>query len=174
MESRESCQKGGDGNGSGPSQESRGIVHRRFWQPSDFIGRLRHLGPPPHPSPGTSMKRLLLSLVALTAIAAAVSQAQTAKWVAGKHYTLVPTQRTQVPAGKIEVLEVFSYGCPACNTFRPVMKRLQSSLPKNAQIAYLPASWNSAENWPVFQRAYITAQQLGVADKAQEGMYDAI
>src|SRR5687768_18505533 len=121
------------------------------------------------------MKRLLLSLVALTAtLAAPVSQAQPVRWVAGKHYTIIPAQRTQVPAGKVEVLEVFSYGCPACNTFRPVMKDLQSKLPKSAQIAYLPASWNSAENWPVFQRAYITAQQLGVADKAQEGMYDAI
>ena len=121
------------------------------------------------------MKRLLLSLVALTAtVAAPVSQAQPVKWVAGKHYTLIPVQRTQVPAGKIEVLEVFSYGCPACNSFRPVMKQLQTTLPKNAQLAYLPASWNKAENWPVLQRAYLTALTLGIADRTHEAMYDAI
>jgi thiol:disulfide interchange protein DsbA len=121
------------------------------------------------------MKRLLLSLVALTAaLAAPVSQAQPVRWVAGKHYTVIPVQRTQVPAGKIEVLEVFSYGCPACNTFRPVMKQLQSTLPKNAQLAYLPASWNQAEAWPMFQRAYITALTLGVADRTHEAMFDAI
>lgn len=117
------------------------------------------------------MKQLLLTLVAL--VAATSAQAQM-KWVAGKHYTIVPTQRQQVPAGKIEVMEVFSFGCPACNTFRPVMKQLAAGLPKNAQIVYLPASWNAAEAWPMFQRMYITALQLGVAEKTHEAMYDAI
>ena len=95
-------------------------------------------------------------------------------WVAGMHYTVIPTQRTNVPAGKVEVMEVFSYGCPACNSFRPVMKKLKAALPPNAQLTYLPASWNTAENWPLFQRAYLTAQSLGIADKAHEAMYDAI
>jgi protein dithiol oxidoreductase (disulfide-forming) len=116
------------------------------------------------------MTRLLFALLAL--IAAASVQAQS--WVAGKHYAVIPTQRTNVPAGKVEVMEVFSYGCPACNTFRPVMKKIKAALPPNAQLTYLPASWNAAEAWPMFQRAYLTAQSLGVADKAHEAMYDAI
>lgn len=121
------------------------------------------------------MKRILISLATLAAaMLAPVSQAQPAKWVAGRHYTLIPVQRTQVPAGKIEVMEVFSYGCPACNTFRPVMKQLQSTLPKNVQLAYLPASWNKAEAWPMFQRAYITASVMGVADRTHDAMFDAI
>jgi thiol:disulfide interchange protein DsbA len=122
------------------------------------------------------MKRTLISLAALAAAALAgnVALAQPVKWQPGKHYTLIPPQRTQVPAGKVEVMEVFSYGCPACNTFRPVMKQLASGLPKNAQVVYLPASWNKAENWPTFQRAYLTALSLGIADKAHEAMYDAI
>jgi thiol:disulfide interchange protein DsbA len=118
------------------------------------------------------MKRILISLVALAA--ASFAQAQPLKYVQGKHYTLIPQQRTTVPAGKVEVMEVFSYGCPACNQFRPLMKQLAAGLPKNAQLTYLPASWNADENWPTFQRAYLTAQTLGVADKAHEAMYDAI
>lgn len=119
-----------------------------------------------------STTTLFAAFTLLTMGAAAMPQAS--QWVAGKHYVAIPQQRLQVPAGKIEVLEVFSYGCPACNFYRPVMKQIEKDLPKNAQIAYLPASWNAAENWPVFQRAYITAQTLGVADKAHEAMYDAI
>ena len=120
------------------------------------------------------MKRILLTLVALLAASVApVAQAQL-KWVPGKHYTIVPAQRTQVPAGKVEVMEVFSYGCPACNQFRPVMKQLSAALPKNAQLVYLPASWNAAENWPTFQRAYLTALSLGAADKGHDAMFDAI
>ena len=71
-------------------------------------------------------------------------------------------------------MEVFSYGCPACNSFLPTMKKLKASLPANAQLVYLPASWNKAENWPLFQRAYLTAQSLGVAEKAHDEMFKAI
>jgi protein dithiol oxidoreductase (disulfide-forming) len=39
---------------------------------------------------------------------------------------------------------------------------------------YLPASWNKAENWPLFQRAFLTAQSLGVAEKAHDAMFQAI
>jgi thiol:disulfide interchange protein DsbA len=121
------------------------------------------------------MTRKLVAMLAITVAglaAAASAQAQT--WVAGKHYSVIPTQRTNVPAGKVEVMEVFSYGCPACNTFLPIMKKLKAALPANAQLVYLPASWNKAENWPLFQRAYLTAQSLGIAEKAHEGMFQAI
>jgi protein dithiol oxidoreductase (disulfide-forming) len=120
------------------------------------------------------MKRILLTLAALLSITAVSPAMAQLKWVPGKHYTVVPQQRSLVPAGKIEVLEVFSYGCPACNQFRSVLKQIEAGLPKNAQIAYLPASWQAAENWPTFQRAYLTAQSLGIADKAHDAMYNAI
>jgi thiol:disulfide interchange protein DsbA len=121
------------------------------------------------------MRRSFSILATLsTLVIASTASAQAAKWVAGRHYAVIPAQRTQVPAGKVEVLEVFSYGCPACNTYRPWMKQIEKTLPKNAQLAYLPAAWNTAENWPVFQRAYLTAQSLGVADKAHDAMYDLI
>jgi len=116
------------------------------------------------------MTRIILVLLALTAAASAQAQA----WVAGKHYTVIPTQRTNVPAGKVEVMEVFSYGCPACNQIVPTTKKLKAALPANAQMVYLPASWNKAEAWPMFQRAYLTALSLGVADKAHEAMFQAI
>jgi protein dithiol oxidoreductase (disulfide-forming) len=121
------------------------------------------------------MKRFLTSLLTLAALGGLATAAQAANWVAGKHYSVIPqAQRTNVAPGKVEVMEVFSYGCPACNAFRPTMKKLKASLPANAQLVYLPASWNNAEAWPMFQRAYLTAVSLGVADKAHDAMFDAI
>lgn len=94
---------------------------------------------------------------------------------AGKQYDVLPQpQRTNVAPGKVEVMEVFSYGCPACDNFQPTMKKLKAALPANAQMVYLPASWHPEENWPTFQRAYLTAKALGVADKAHDQMFDAI
>jgi thiol:disulfide interchange protein DsbA len=114
----------------------------------------------------------MLALTVAGLAAAASAQAQ--EWVAGKHYSIIATQRTNVAAGKVEVMEVFSYGCPACNGYLPTMKKLKAALPANAQLVYLPASWNKSENWPLFQRAYFTAQSLGVAEKAHEQMFQAI
>jgi len=96
-------------------------------------------------------------------------------WAQGRHYFLiVPAQPTAVPKGKVEVTEVFSYGCPACNHFVPVMRKLKQSLPANAVVKYMPAGFNDAEDWPMFQRAYVTAQMLGIADTTHEAMFDAV
>jgi thiol:disulfide interchange protein DsbA len=96
------------------------------------------------------------------------------KWVEGKNYFLIePAQPTSHP-GKIEVTEVFSYGCPACNAFHPTANQIAASLPANAVMTYLPASFNPPENWVMLQRAYFTAQALGVAEKGNDAMYDAV
>lgn len=121
------------------------------------------------------MGRILVALVALLScvFAPAADAAQT--WSQGTNYALVtPPQRTNVPAGKVEVLEVFSYACPACNAFQPWVEKLEGSLAPNAQMAYLPASFNPNEDWPVFQRAYLTAQLLGIAGRTHHAMYDAV
>jgi thiol:disulfide interchange protein DsbA len=95
------------------------------------------------------------------------------KWVEGKNYYLVdPAQPTGHP-GKVEVTEVFSYACPACNSFHTTMDQLVKSLPSNAVVVYLPASFRPDENWPLFQRAFYAAQALGVADKTYDAMFDA-
>jgi thiol:disulfide interchange protein DsbA len=101
--------------------------------------------------------------------------APAATWTEGVNYMrITPAQQTTVPSGKVEVMEVFSYGCPACNAYQPVMELLRRSLPPNAQMVYLPAAFNPSEGWPVFQRAYFAAQALGIAERAHQTMYDAV
>jgi protein dithiol oxidoreductase (disulfide-forming) len=98
-----------------------------------------------------------------------------APWKEGENYFLLKQpQSTGLPRGKVEVTEVFSYACIACNRFLPYMNRLVASLPANAVVDYVPASFLPNEGWPVFQRAYLAAQVLGVADKTHDAMFDAI
>jgi hypothetical protein len=95
------------------------------------------------------------------------------KWVEGKNYFVIePAQPTSHP-GKIEVTEVFSYACPACNAFHSTADQIAKSLPPNAVMNYLAASFRPDENWPVFQRAFYAAQALGVVDKTHDAMFDA-
>jgi thiol:disulfide interchange protein DsbA len=118
----------------------------------------------------------LFLLVSFAGAAPAQPPAATApNWVEGKSYVLVAQPRpTNLPKGKVLVTEVFSYACPACNQFRPYMQKLVKSLPPNAVVDYVPASFNPSEDWPMFQLAYVTAQTLGIADRTHEAMYDAV
>ena len=92
----------------------------------------------------------------------------------GKNYFLIEPAQPSSTDGKVEVTEIFSYACPACNAFQPTIKKLREALPANATLVYLPASFRPDEDWPVFQRAYYTAQALGIADKSHDATFDAV
>ncbi|WP_447737243.1 thiol:disulfide interchange protein DsbA/DsbL [Rhodanobacter soli] len=96
------------------------------------------------------------------------------KWVEGKNYFRIdPAQPTSHP-GKIEVTEVFSYGCPACNGFHSTADQIARSLPPNAVMNYLAASFRPDENWPMYQRAFYAAQALDLVGKTHDAMFDAV
>jgi len=121
--------------------------------------------------------KLIHSMTCLGMLALAVSMparaAQT--WTEGVNYFLIQPARTpSVPPGKIEVTEAFSYACPACNIFQPAMHKLKQAMPANVVVDYLPAAFNTAEDWPMFQLAYVTAQILGVAQQTHDAMFDAV
>ena len=121
------------------------------------------------------MPRLAAALLIVLACALLAEARAAERYVEGSDYYLItPPQTTTVAPGKVEVMEVFSYGCPVCNTFQPTMEGLRRVLPANAQIVLLPAAFNPSEDWPMFQRAYITAQLLGVAERAHQGIFDAV
>jgi thiol:disulfide interchange protein DsbA len=114
-----------------------------------------------------------LAAVLTLSICAPLQSAPT--WTEGVNYFLInPARPPSMPPGKVEVTEVFSYACPACNIFVPTMHKLKASLPPNAVFDFLPASFNPSEDWPMFQLAYVTAQTLGVADQTHDAMFDAV
>ena len=120
------------------------------------------------------MTRLTLAVLAVT-VALLSPGARGATWTEGTNYMrIAPPQQTTVPAGKVEVMEVFSYGCPACNVFQPVMEKLRRTLPANAQFTFLPAAFNPQEDWVMFQRAFFAAQALGIAERTHQAMFDAV
>lgn len=85
---------------------------------------------------------------ALLWVLAPVEAGAQALWVEGSHYFRVNSSRyTSLSANTVEVVEVFSYGCPACYAFNPTAQKIKARLP--AALVYLPASFIEAENWPV-------------------------
>ena len=121
------------------------------------------------------MNRPMTVICALFALAFVEGAHAADQLVEGRNYFVVnPPQHTSVPAGKVEVTEVFSYGCPACNQFQPIVEKLKAALPANAQMNYVPASFLPHEDWPMYQRAYFTNQALGIAEKMHKAMFDGV
>jgi protein dithiol oxidoreductase (disulfide-forming) len=125
--------------------------------------------------PAPSGRRRRIAWLAMTLLGAASAAYCDSRWVAGVHYFLItPAQPTGLPPGKIQVTEIFSYACPGCNRFYPVVDRLRDSLPVNAVLDFLPASFRPDEDWPMFQRAYLTAKEMGIDKRTHDAMFDAV
>ncbi|MGI9265669.1 MAG: DsbA family protein [Gammaproteobacteria bacterium] len=92
----------------------------------------------------------------------------------GTHYRLMtPVQPTSVDPGKVEVLEIFWYGCPHCYTLEPHMQEwVKNKMPANAEFVQIPAALN--RGWQVHARAFYTAEALGRLDEMHEGMFKAV
>jgi protein dithiol oxidoreductase (disulfide-forming) len=93
--------------------------------------------------------------------------------VKGTDYEEIPNGKPFEPLnGKIEVVEVFNFVCPACAGFQPMVVSWKSKLPADVRFTYVPAAFGG--NWDQFVRSYYTAQTMGIAEKAHEATYDAI
>ena len=79
---------------------------------------------------------------------------------------------TQVGPGKIEVVELFWYGCPHCFRLEPDLKKWLKNKPKNVEFIRIPAIFN--KTWELHAKAYYTAEFLGVLDKIHKPFFDAI
>lgn len=114
-----------------------------------------------------------LASIALLGFSAAHAQ-PASEWRAGEHYFVIDPPVPTSSGDKIEVTEVFSYGCPACNFSYPSVDKLRKALPANAVMNFVPAAFKPDEDWPMFQRAYFAAKALGIADKSHDATFDAV
>lgn len=124
------------------------------------------------------MKRRDFSLAAtslgLLSLAANPAHAQVRAPKAGTEY-LVLDKRAPVdaPAGKIEVVEFFSYNCPHCNDFEPALEAWVKTLPKEVAFRRIPVPFvgNDVE---AKQRLYYALEAMGKIDEFQPKVFNAI
>lgn len=84
-----------------------------------------------------------------------------------------PGEQTNVPEGKVEVVEMFWYGCGHCYAFEPHLHEWLQRKPANVEFVRIPAIFNS-KAWRLHAQAYYTAEVLGLTDKIHGPLLDAI
>ncbi|MDZ7856753.1 thiol:disulfide interchange protein DsbA/DsbL [Sphaerotilus sp.] len=91
----------------------------------------------------------------------------------GKHFVRLSTPvSVSAPAGKIEVVEFFWYGCPHCNAFEPALEAWIKKLP--ADVAFRRVHVGFRPNFEPQQRFYATLEALGLVEQIHRKVFYAI
>lgn len=110
---------------------------------------------------------LLLGCFTLTATA------QPRESVEGVHYTaLAKAMPTDGAADKIEVREIFWYGCAECSTLEPMMTDWRDGTTGDLQFVRMPAVWNDL--MALHARIYYTGRELKAEDRINKAAFEAV
>jgi protein dithiol oxidoreductase (disulfide-forming) len=115
------------------------------------------------------MKKMLLSLMLLAGLTS------TAAWAdpqAGVQFDQVAQQITTDQPAKIEVMEIFWYGCPHCYHMEQPLDAWVKKLPADVYFKRVPALPNAG--WAPMAKTFYAMQELGVLDKLHGQLFDAI
>jgi thiol:disulfide interchange protein DsbA len=95
------------------------------------------------------------------------------KYPDGKFFnTLTTAQGTSSSPGKIEVAEVFWYGCSHCYALEPLLGDWVKKLPADVSFVRIPVVWNPVNE--THARIYYTAEALGKLDQISPAMFRSI
>jgi thiol:disulfide interchange protein DsbA len=93
----------------------------------------------------------------------------------GRDYLRLSTPAATALAGtgkKVEVVEFFWYGCPACNAFEPALESWVSKLPEDVLFRRVPVGFSVPHQ--VHQKLYYTLEHLGQLDKLHKRVFAAM
>lgn len=96
----------------------------------------------------------------LAGLAGAVLPTTAAPLAQGRDYDAIQPQQPGDSPGKIEVLEFFSYGCPHCKDFHPLVMAWAAKLSKDVGFRRVPVSFGRAA-WANLARLYHSLEATG-------------
>jgi DNA-binding NarL/FixJ family response regulator/protein-disulfide isomerase len=116
-------------------------------------------------------RRRFLGLAAAT-LALSPFALSRAALVAGRDYALVEFPQPTLDPKRVEVLELFFYGCPHCFELEPLLSKWLKTLPRHAYFRRMPAVFH--DGWVPLAKAYYALEALGLVDKLHAAIFDAI
>jgi len=128
------------------------------------------------PKHALPIRSLLIAMLLVASIAAAPAATPIAARsipapVEGTDYTSIDTP-DQPTGNKVEVTEVFGYGCHFCSNLQPDLAKWKKTLPVDVQFNYLPGPFGGLPDG--FMRAFYAAQAMGVQEKSHDSIFKAV
>ena len=100
------------------------------------------------------------------------SCAQAEEFVAGRHYEILDSPSVTRDPYKVEVVEVFWFGCNHCYALESYIQPWKKTLPKDVDFWKSHATWNPTLK--IHARLFYSAKALGIEDKIIPGAFTAI
>lgn len=120
------------------------------------------------------IRRLFLGLLLTLPAALSLSGASYAQpYTAGEDYAVITPAQPGGTDGKVQVVEMFWYGCPHCFEFEPTLEKWLENKPANVEFVRIPAIFNR-EVWKLHAHAFYTAEVLDVMEAFHQPFFDAI
>jgi len=113
------------------------------------------------------MKKVFALLIGLFLLPLSV---QAADFKEGLNYEIVKQTATEKP----EVVEYFSFYCPHCFQFEPLMKNLEKELPTDVTVKKNHVNFLGGAMADEVTKAYAAADLLGVKDEVTSIIFDRI
>ena len=119
------------------------------------------------------MRNLILSAALVSASLFGMSvQAADVPLEAGKTYVELSNPVAVAVPGKVEVVELFWYGCPHCYSFEPVINPWAEKLPTDVNFVRIPAMFGGP--WDAHGQMFLTLEAMGVENKVHSAVFNAI
>jgi thiol:disulfide interchange protein DsbA len=93
-------------------------------------------------------------------------------FVEGEHYVVLDRPVPTRDSSKVEVVEMFSYGCPHCYEFETPVKAWGKQQSDDVDFWVLPAVWN--KSMELYAGAFYAARELKVAEKIHQPLFAAV
>lgn len=91
----------------------------------------------------------------------------------GVHYRRVtPQVATSTQQGKVEVVELFWYGCPHCFDLEPYITKWLETKPESIEFLRMPATLNP--RWTTHAQTFYTLELMGELERLHPKLYAAI
>ena len=119
------------------------------------------------------MRNLILSAALVTAsLFGMTAQAADVPLEAGKTYVELANPVPVSVPGKIEVVELFWYGCPHCYQLEPTLNAWVEKLPADVHFTRVPALFG--RTWDIHGQLYITLDLMKVEQQVHKAVFDGI
>lgn len=115
---------------------------------------------------------LFISLAACAQEGKPAPVAKSKSFVEGKHYTVLSTAVPTITGDKIEVTEVFRFGCGACYHFEGPLNAWKKTLADDVELVKNPVVWN--KDTEIRARVYFTGKALGVGNEVSAEIFNAL
>lgn len=80
---------------------------------------------------------------------------------------------TEAGAGKVEVVEFFSYGCPHCHEFDPLFEKWIARQAKDVVVKRVPVTFGR-DAWRTLAQVYYALEAIKADSKAHHAVFNAI